>query len=221
MTRIISTLIAMLSAMAVSQPGLADTQTWSVEQAEDSAWHVRIGHVPTSLEEFRAMRDTIADTPQGGLAAYLVAHLIMVDEPEMGEQCLVLTLDMSELEREGALSRRPTVEGWQLGASERRKMATSGFSRARKYVAKSFVAGTTTDTGYQLPSLPYTYAIRAHRVQDADPDVWRGMAATSCTDAVWVPIHVRRNNRGIWKVSNSSSFYAGCKPPPLEIDDPL
>jgi len=191
------------------------------EKQKGKEWHVIVDSIPSNLDEFRAFRNAIAITPQGGIVVYLVAQLIMIDKPEFGEQCIVIALDRSELSKSNPASRRPSVDGWQIGTSEAWRMQTSSFQRAKSYVAKSYVAGTSTAGGYALPPLPYRYVIRAHAYQSSDPAVWKGLASTSCSDLGYVPIHVKRNDKGIWKVVNSSSFYAGCKPPPSNESDDL
>jgi hypothetical protein len=189
-----------------------------VEEAQkDRVWHVVVDIIPSGLEEFRAFRDSLAKTPQGGIVAYLVAHLIMIDRPELGEQCLILTLDMSRLAKASGASRRPQVQGWQLGGAEIMLLQTSGFLQDRGYVAKSFVEGTKTSESYRLPPLPYKYVIRKHMLQDRNESSWMGHADTSCHDLGYVPIFVKRNDKGIWKVFNSSSFYSGCKNPPEAV----
>ncbi len=211
-----------LALMLIAPAALLQSAPRVEEKVKDSEWHVVIDRIPASLDEFRSLRDAISGTPQGGIAAYLVAHLVMIGNPDLGERCLVLALDMGQLARKGPKSRRPDVDGWEIGGSERMKMSTSTFIRGRGFIAKSYVSGTSTAGGYALPSLPYTMVIRAHRMPYQEPDFWKGMVATSCTDSGAVPIHVKKNNRGIWKVINSSSFYSGCKPPPSSpVDDSL
>ena len=210
-----------LVLMLIAPGALLQSAPRVEEKVKGSEWHVVIDRIPASLDEFRALRDAIAGTPRGGIAAYLVAHLVMIDKPELGEQCLILALDMGQLLRKAPNSRHPDVDGWEIGGSERMKMSTSTFIRGKGYIGKSFVSGTSTAGGYALPPLPYTIVIRAHRMPYQEADYWKGMVATSCTDSGAVPIHVKKNNRGIWKVINSSSFYSGCKPPPSTADDSL
>lgn len=192
------------------------------EKEKNKTWHVIVDRVPASVEEFRKFRDGIAVTPQGGIVAYLVAHLIMIGDYTLGMQCLILSLDKSLLVDSKMTARRwISIEGWQLGSSETMKLGSSGFTKDKGYAAWSFVEGTNTATGYRLPQLPYRYVIRAHNYQDADPSVWKGHASTSCHDLGYVPLHVKKNDKGIWKVINSSSFYSGCKDPVREEKDDL
>lgn len=192
------------------------------EKVKDKTWHVVVDRVPSTVEEFRAFRNSLAVTPQGGIVAYLVAHLIMIDNHDLGMRCLILSLDKSQLaDSNMSARRRISFEGWQLGASETMKLNSSGFAKDRGYAAWSFVEGTSTVKGYRLPPLPYRYVVRAHAYQDPDASIWKGLASTSCHDLGYVPIHVKKNDKGIWKVVNSSSFYSGCKDPVAEEKDDL
>lgn len=192
------------------------------EREKNRTWHVIIDRVPSTLEEYKAFRSKLAVTPQGGIVVYLVAHLVMIDNYELGMKCLILSLDKSQLDDSKMTARRLiSIEGWQLGSSETMKLGTSSFIKDRGYVACSFVEGSSTANGYRLPQLPYRYVIRAHSHQDTDRLVWKGLANTSCHDLGYVPIHVKKNDKGIWKVVNSSSFYSGCKDPVTEEKDDL
>ncbi len=192
------------------------------EREKNRTWHVMVDRVPSTTEEFKTFRNRLAVTPQGGIVVYLVAHLIMIDNYDLGVQCLILSLDKSQLVESKLTARRwISVEGWQLGSSETMKLNSSGFAKDKGYVARSFVEGTSTAEGYRLPPLPYRYVIRAHAYQDADPLLWKGHASTSCHDLGYVPIHVKKNDKGIWKVVNSSSFYSGCKDPVVQEKDDL
>ncbi|HOT45850.1 MAG TPA: hypothetical protein PLM53_14435 [Spirochaetota bacterium] len=192
------------------------------EKEKNRIWHVIVDRVPATVEEFKTFRNSLAATPQGGIVAYLVAHLVMIDNYELGMKCLILSLDKSLLVDSTMTARRwISVEGWQLGTSETMMLNSSGFVKDKGYAAWSFVDGASTAKGYRLPQLPYRYSIRAHAYQDSDPSIWKGHANTSCHDLGYVPIHVKKNDTGIWKVVNSSSFYSGCKDPVAEEKDDL
>jgi hypothetical protein len=210
----ISAVLIASAALISSAPSIKETQA-------DKKWEVTIDKIPKTLDEFKAMRDKLASSPQGGIVVYLVGHLIMTANPELGEQCLIIALDKGQLAQAGSGSKAVSVEGWVIGSSEKYKLTISTFARSKAYVAKSYVAGTSTAAGYKLPPLPYKYIISRHSYQDADPNIWKGMVNTSCNDGGYVPIHVKVNSKGVWKVSNSSSFYSGCKPPVVNDDDDL
>jgi hypothetical protein len=216
-----SYLILPALCIALITPALLFSAPVIKEIEKGKTWHVSIDALPATLDQFRTLRDAIAGTPQGGIALYLIAHLIMAENPQLGEQCLIISLDMSQLGKKGAGSRGADVDGWQIGSSEKMKMNTTGFLRGKSYIASSYISGTSTSAGYVRPQLPWTFVIQAHKFQDANPDIWKGLASTSCNDSGYAPIHVKKNNRGVWKVVNSSSFYSGCKPPAKVEDDAL
>ena len=47
---------------------------------------VEIGHLPQSIEEFVALRDRVADTPQGGAAVLTVALLLYAQDQVLGDR---------------------------------------------------------------------------------------------------------------------------------------
>ena len=202
------------SSILVSAPSIKETR-------KDAAWEIAVDSIPRNLDEFKAMRDSLASSPQGAMVVYLVAHLILKDNPTLGQQCLIISLDMSQLVKASAGSKFAEVEGWTFGSSEGYKLNMSTFNRSKSYVANSYVKGTSTEQGYKLPGLPYKYTVTKHGYQDADPDVWKGMVRTSCNDQGYVLIQVKKNSRGVWKVFNSSGFYSGCKAPKTDDGDEL
>lgn len=190
------------------------------EVTPGKSWEISVDKIPASLGEFQALRDSMAVTPQGGIVTYLLAQLILISDPVLGEQCLILSLDSSRLYKPGQPS-RPQVEGWGLGSSELQMMSSSGYIRDKGYAAWSYVQGTSPEKGYVLPPLPYHYFIQLHSFPDPDPLVWKGMVRTSCQTSGSVPLHVKKNSKGIWKVINSSSYYSGCIDPPVIQEDEL
>jgi hypothetical protein len=149
----------------------------------------------------------------------------MLDKADVGEQCLVLGLDSDELAETVRLKKeykRVDYKGWQLGESEVKKMKTTGFQVDKPYAAKSWVIGTDPKTGYALPSLPYKYYVRAHNFQNLlEKGIWKGFVNTSGNATAAAPFHVRKNDKGIWKMQASSSFYAGTEDPPKKKSDDL
>lgn len=225
-TRLLSVLALILVAL-VAVPALAGGK---VEQKDADSWYVTLDKLPATLEECTALRDELGTTAQGGMVYYLVAQMVMIDKPEVGEQCLVIGMDMSELAESIKVLpkfKRVDVKGYQIGDSEVQKMKSSGYKTDAPYAARSFVLGTETKTGYKLPEPPYKFFVRSHRVQQTGglsgewEGTWHGFVNTSCVDSGSVPFFVKKNDKGIWKMFKSSSFYAGCKDPPVAKSDDL
>ena len=198
-----------------------------VEKKDDKSWWVTIDKVPTTFEECQALRDELAKTPQGGMVYYLVAKLVMTNQPEVGEKCVVIGMDKSELTETINLQakyRRTNVKGWQLAKSETDKMKTSSYQADKPYVAKSYVNGTDSKNAYKLPELPYKYYVRDHRIQKKGgkwDNTWHGFVNTSGNGGGAVPYFVKKNAKGVWKMYKSSSYYSGCIDPPKAVSDDL
>ncbi|MCC6807156.1 MAG: hypothetical protein IT381_07015 [Deltaproteobacteria bacterium] len=201
----------------------------TVEEKDKETWWVTVDKVPESLDECTALRDEMGKTPQGGMVYYHVAQLIMIDKPELGEQCLIIGMDMSELAETIRLQqkyRRTEVKGWQLGNKETDKMNSQGYKSngCKDFAAKSFVVGTETAKGYALPPLPYKYFVRAHKVQQKGGEydgTWHGFVNSQASDGGAMPYFVKQNDKGVWKMWKSSSFYTACKQPPKAKKDDL
>ncbi|MBN2695587.1 hypothetical protein JXR93_13075 [bacterium] len=200
------------------------------EHEKGKVWFVTIDKLPTTLEEFTALRDEIAVTPQGGMVSWLVAQLIMIDNPELGEQCVVITTDKSLLVESFKLKpkeQRTNVKGWQLGSEEVNKMMTTGFSVDKAYAAKTYVIGTSHKEEYKLPELPFKYIVTNHSIQKKGGlsgewnDTWHGFVNESGTDSGKLPFFVKKDSKGIWKMFKSSSFFAGTKDPIKKVVDDL
>ena len=58
---------------------------------------IQIDSFPTSVEAFIELRNTIATSPAGGAAMFIVALNIYVDNPELGSACLAVAVDKSIL----------------------------------------------------------------------------------------------------------------------------
>ena len=196
-----------------------------VEKKDDTTWYVTVDKLPETVEECVALRDEIATEPAGGMVYYLVAQLVMLDKPEVGEKCLVISLDSGELSETIRLKKqykRVDYKGWQLGESEVKKMKTSGFQADKAYAAKTWVLETDVKNGYELPALPYKYFVRSHNFQNLlEKGIWKGFVNTSGNATAAAPFQVKKNDKGIWKMFASSSFYVGTEDPPKKVSDDL
>ena len=176
--------------------------------------HIQIDQVPQSAEEFIALRDQIATTPQGGAAAMVVALLIYANDEQLGLQCLTIAVDRDRLE-EGIAGYR----GWQLRRRDIRRIETQ--IKAGPHIPRSYIEKATPENGYSLPDLPYVLTFSTNPYS-GDPDAGAYKLFISCSGASSPrPITVRRNHRGIWKASEWSSLISGVKAPAQGIDDDL
>ena len=114
-----------------------------------SALRVQIDQLPSSVEDFVALRDQVSMTPQGGAAMMVVALLAYASDEKVGRQCLTIAVDRGRLV-EGS----DGYKGWQLGSRDLRLIRDQLADRV--YLPRSYIEGATPENGYQLPEPPYT-----------------------------------------------------------------
>lgn len=201
-------------------PSVAFADARIEEPEPGKKWIVTFDAIPKTVDEFVALRDSLAKTPQGGIAAFLIAGMMLGEDETVGEQALITALASSNLVEAGNQAKRPTYKGYMVGTSVGVYLSTSNFGRNRAYVGKSYVQGTTWEASYALPPAPYKLVITKHTMQPTAPDRWKGLSPSSCAENA-KPYEVVKNDKGIWKIDNPSSFFAGCRPPPAAKKDDL
>lgn len=175
---------------------------------------VMIDKLPTSIDGFVALRDRLAETPQGGAAIFAAALLIYAQDQALGRQCLALAVARKRL-REGAQG----YKGWELIPQELRRLDER--VRARPYVARSYVRGTSPDDGYRLPAGPLRFEVTDNpHSGDVSTGIFKVFVASSGADSPR-PITLERNNRGVWKATEWSSLTSGVRAPASAVDDEL
>lgn len=175
---------------------------------------VEIDHLPESIEEFVALRDRIAATPQGGAAVMVVALLLYAEDSVLGEQALTIAVDRERLQ-EGAGGYR----GWQL-----RKRPQQLIQRQildSPHIPRSYVLGTTPENGYRLPEPPYCVECQAGPYSgDVETGTYQVFVTSSGAPSAR-PVTLHRNQRGIWKAYEWSSLLLGVRPPAQDDPDDL
>jgi hypothetical protein len=227
---VITTVVAaMFSGAAVvaqdTPPPAAGGPTATVEEKDaGESWYVNVTAFPTTLDEFRAMRDSLCTRPEGAMACFVIAMQVWSTNEDLGLQCLALILDKSLLGETINMRpafHRPGVEGWQIGGEFMELMGSAGFQRSKAFAARTYVLGTTKDNGYALPPAPYRYYVRKHKTPAREGE-WRGFLNTTGNEAGGAyPFIMKVNSRGVWKMLQASSFFVGYVPPPKDDDDGL
>lgn len=195
--------------MAVVFAGLAFAKT-------DVPMSVSIDSIPSTIEEFVAMRDQVAVTPSGGTAMFVVAMMNYTKDEALGLQCFtaILVNDGSTLKDD------PKGYGGKSPASS--AMYLIGMLKKAPYVPNSYINGTTVDDGYALPAAPYSITLSTNKysMQNIEKGECKVFVATTGGNMPR-PVTLVMNNKGIWKVKEFSSLVVGLSKVPVNNDDDL
>jgi hypothetical protein len=162
--------------------------------------------LPETVEDFVAMRDHVATTPQGGAAMMVVALLIYADHEDVGLQCLTVAVDRDRL-----TSGPKGYKGWQLRNADLQRLKRQLVGKG--YLPRSYVKGAVPGNGYQLSSPPYSIECSDNpHSGNVDSGTYKVFVATSGASNPR-PITVKQNDKGIWKASEWSSLIVGIVAP--------
>lgn len=173
---------------------------------------IEIKKEPSTVEEFINLRNKTALTTEGGVVMFLLALKIYSENPELGEKLLVLSVDKS------VLMQGDIYKGYQLRKGDMNliKRQLAGY----KNIANSYIKGANPKNGYNV-KLPYIYKLSENAYCGNRAD-GRFKNFVKCYGADSPrPIHIKKNNKGIWKATNWSSVITGIKKIELEEDDDL
>lgn len=88
------------------------------------------------------------------------------------------------------------------------------------YTARSYFAGTSADNQYALPSTLTVNADSTSNPHNGNTDTQAKVFVTSTGADSARPLHVGKNDKGIWKANNWSSLLMGVKYiKPQVVDD--
>ena len=171
---------------------------------------ITIEKIPSTIEEFIQLRKQKAKNPEGGAAMFCLAMKIYSDNKELGEKCFVSIADRSEL-RTGNTYKGYTLSNWRTIRSA---------SLRYPLIANSYILGSSPENAYTV-TLPYKYVFTTGKYS-GNPATGKIKIFVACSGAdSHRPIHMVRNDKGIWKASKWSSLYAGMKPVKKKIIDDL
>lgn len=168
-----------------------------------------ISSVPTTIEEFKTLRDNLSTTPQGGATAFMLALKIFAKDEQFGHQCLVLTVDRN------SLSQGNIYKGFQLSRSDISRIKSQ--LSYNPQLTNSYIKGATPENNYTV-NLPYVYSYTTNPTSGSEADGYMKLFIACYGADSPRPIHIKKNNRGVWKVNNWSSVIVGIKKPPIDDD---
>lgn len=165
---------------------------------------ILIDRVPSSTEEFIALRNKIGTTPEGGAAIFILATIKYTQDSEMGRHWVIIATDPYWL---SASSSNRAYKGFDLGNSANFSLQQLD---QKKYIPYSYIKGTSFQNAYEPERLPYQITIE--RLADAGDGMVKVFINTSGADAAR-PITMNKNDAGIWKGFEYSSIFVGVKQP--------
>jgi hypothetical protein len=177
---------------------------------------VEIPALPQDIEGFRALRDALATTPEGGASVMVLALLCYALDPDasLGSRALTVSVDRSRL-----VEAADGYQGWALGQRDLRRIDEQ--LRNSPWIPNSYVAGTSPANGYTLSDPPYHVRVGTNP-HSGDPTSGRVKVFVRSTGAASPrPVTLCRNNRGVWKAVEWSSLVVGVAPPEIPVDDTL
>jgi hypothetical protein len=179
-----------------------------------SSASVWVDALPVSTEGFVAMRDRMANTPEGGAAVMVMALLAYAEDERLGQQCLAVAIDRQWLE-EGPGGYR----GYRLRTPDMRRLHMQ--IAGGPHIPRSYIRGTNPQNGYRLPEPPYVLDLSSSPYSGDPSSGMVKVFVISSGASNPRPVTVRRNNRGVWKAYEWSSLIMGVVAPAQGIDDDL
>ena len=161
---------------------------------------IRIDALPASVEDFTNLRNTLARTPKGGYAMFVIAMMTYVKNKNLGTQFFTLIMDMDKLARNPG---NPlNVQGYVPNGNTMylvRQLDT------RLYLPGIYLVGTSVDNGYAV-SFPASIEFRQATIRGEDTV---SLYALTTSGNMARPITLRKNSNGLWKASEFSSMFVG------------
>lgn len=165
---------------------------------------ITIDSLPSDVESFIQLRNTLAKTPEGGAALFLVAAIQYTKNPKMGRHFVIISTDKKWL---NSSKSEQAYKGFDLGHS-------ADFSlkqlNDKAYIPFSYIKGTHVSNAYHVEKLPYQFSIE--RSTDAGDGTVKVYVKTNGADSAR-PVTMKKNEAGFWKCMEYSSLFTSIKTP--------
>lgn len=173
---------------------------------------VTVDKIPSSTEEFVALRDSLAKTPEGGAAVFVTAMLAYVEDKALGASFMTIAIDQGQLSKSKA-----GYKGYEPAAGF--KFLLQRLEKEPS-AARCYVEGVQSETGYALPSPPYRFRFKTDKHGPPGRGLIKlfGVCAGADTPR---PITLKINDKGLWKTKEASSLFVGVAPAPSKVKDEL
>lgn len=170
-----------------------------------------IAKVPTTIEDFVELRNQLASTPEGGAATFVVAMMMYTENETLGMQAFTVVLDQNNLVEGGTKS---VYMGYSPSLGVQQDIRNY-YGKHKDHLANSYIVGTSHTDNYKLSSAPYKMAFTRNRYTEQTDGSMRIFIKCNGADTPR-PITLKKNNRGIWKVTNYSSLFVGVRKMPKD-----
>lgn len=172
---------------------------------------IQVDALPADTTAFVELRNKLAVSPEGGAAIFVLAMMQYVQNPELGEQFLTIALDRNNLQKS-----RTGYKGFRPGNSIQYHL-----KRIQKiqHLPGSYVVGSSPENGYATEA-PFRFEFTRNKYSEIKPTQIKVFVA--CTGAASPrPVTLKRNDRGLWKVSEGSSLFVGVAAPKTDDGDDI
>ncbi|MCB1325436.1 MAG: hypothetical protein H7A21_20520 [Spirochaetales bacterium] len=178
--------------------------------------NVTVNALPQTAAEFSALRDSIGNTPQGGVALLIMALRLYQSNPTEGTPCMIMAVDRSLLVES---NRADSYQGFALMGYEASRNQRQ--LQQHPYLPNSYIRGTSPENGYALPAGPFVFEITRNRYSGEEESGRIKLFIRSSGADSPRPVTLVRNNRGVWKAKEYSSIVVGIRAPASTTDDAL
>ena len=120
-------------------------------QKSSDGGSVTIARLPTTVEEFKTLRQQIAHEPHGAAAAFVVALQMYLENPDVGEECLAMSVTPSQ--RDARNPQKLASVGQII--RDRYHPSNTGSSVYSPWIPYSFVEGFELNQQWQKPEPPF------------------------------------------------------------------
>lgn len=161
--------------------------------------------IPDSAGQFVELRDSLADTPEGGAACFVAALLAFSNSQEVGMQCLTIAIDQRNV------GRGNVYKGYQPNGSVMYHLKRITRYDLWPYLGYAYIKGAKASNNYQIePPLIVDMYRQKNSGSDSSGKV---KVFVNCDGFRARPITMKRNDKGIWKAYEFSSLMLNVNPP--------
>jgi hypothetical protein len=166
-----------------------------------------VSQLPTSVDEFLALRDSVAVTPEGGALMFVVAMGIYARDRNVGYHCLIVASDPENLIQSTTAN---AYKGYAFGNSSQQMLTIWSKNKNFEYYFGSYLRGGTPANGYQ-PQIPYNVQVTKTdgNASSGPLKIWLACSGAASDR----PVTLSLNSKGVWKMRNFSSLLSDIRKP--------